>query len=126
MGKLLVVSNEASALHDPGEGPLHDPAAADDDETLHPRHAAYDLEGDVGLALRPGDQLAGIAAVCEDALDEGKAPPGSLQHALCSVAILNIGAVHLDREQPAIGIRQDMTLAPVDALSGVVTFGSPF
>ena len=80
----------------------------------------------MGLVLRPGDQPSGVAAVGKEALDEGKAPPGSLQDALRPVAVLDVGAVDLDREQSAIGIRQDMTLAPVDALSGVVTFGSPF
>ena len=80
----------------------------------------------MGLALRPGDQLAGIAAVCEDALDEGETPPGSLQDALRPVAILNVGAVDLDREQPAVGVGQNVPLAAVDALSGVIAFGSPF
>lgn len=80
----------------------------------------------MGLALRPGDQLAGIAPVGEDALHEGEAPPGSLQDALGAVAILNVGAVHHDCEQPAVGVGQDVPLAPVDALSGIVAFASPF
>lgn len=80
----------------------------------------------MGLVLRPGDQLAGIAAVREDALDEGEAPPGPFQHALRPVAVLDVGAVNLDREQPSVGVGQDMPLAPVDALSGVVAFASPF
>jgi hypothetical protein len=123
---LLVVAHEASAFHDPGECSLYDPPAADDDEALHPGHAPDDLEDDVGLVLRPGDQLAGIAAVREDALDEGKAPPGFSQYALRAVAVLNVGAVDLDREQAAIGVGQDMPLAAVDAFSGIVTFGAPF
>lgn len=80
----------------------------------------------MGLVLRPGDQLPGVAAVREDVLDEGEPPPGSLQHALCPVAVLNVGAVNLDGEQTAVGVGQDMPLAPMDALSGVIAFGSPF
>ena len=92
----------------------------------------------MGLVLRPGDQLAGIAAVREDALDEGEALPGSFQHALRPVAILDVGAVNLNGEQAAVGVGQGEAsnatgprempnaLAPVDAFSGVVPFESPF
>lgn len=80
----------------------------------------------MGLVLRPGDQLAGITAVREDALDEGEASPGSFQHALRPVAILDVGAMNLDGEQPAVGVGQDMPLTPMDAFPGVVPFESPF
>ena len=123
---MLVVPDEAAALDDPGEGALHDPAPADDDEALHPRHAADDFKDDMGLVPRPGDQLAGVAAVGEDALDEGETPPGPLQDALRPVAVLDVGAVDLDREQPAVGVGQNVPLAPVDAFSGVIAFASPF
>ena len=126
VGQLFVVPDEASALHDPGESTFHEPAPADNDEAFHPGHAANDLEDDMGLILRPGDQPSGVAAVREDAFEEGKAAPGSLEDALRPVAVLDVGAVDLDREQPAVGIRQNMTLAPVDALSGVIAFGAPF
>jgi hypothetical protein len=125
-GELLVVPDEASALHGPSEGALDDPAPADDDEALHPRHTADDLERDVGLVLRPGDEFPGVATVGEDTLDEGKPLPGSPQDALCPVTILDVGAVDLDGEQPAIRVGQDMPLSAVDALSGVIAFGSPF
>jgi len=80
----------------------------------------------MGLVACPGDQPAGIAAVSEDALDEGKPPPRSFQDALRPVAILDVGAVDLDREQPTVGVRQDMTLTAVDAFSSIVAFGPPF
>lgn len=67
-----------------------------------------------------------IATVGEDALDEGEPPPGLLQHALRPVAVLDVGTVNLDREQPAIGVGQSVPLAPVDALSSVTAFASPF
>jgi hypothetical protein len=68
----------------------------------------------------------GIAAVCEDAPHEGEAPPGSLHDALRAIAILDVGAVDLDREQPAVGVGQNVPLAAMDAFSGVIAFGSPF
>ena len=126
MGQLLVVPDQVAALHDPGEGALDNPAPADNDEAFHPRHAADDLGEDMGLVLRPGDQSSGVAAVREDALDEGKAAPGSLEDALRPVAVLDVGAVDLDREQPAVGVGQDVPPAAVDPFSGIVAFGSPF
>jgi hypothetical protein len=125
-GELFVVANETAAFHDPSERALDDPAPAEDDEAFHPGHAPDDLESDVGLVLRPGDQLASVAAVSEDALHEGKAPPGPLQNAFRPVAVLDVGAVDLDREQAAVGVGQDMPFAAMDAFSGVVAFGSPF
>ena len=80
----------------------------------------------MGLVLCPVDELAGIAAVGEDALDEGEAPPGPLQDALCPVTVLDVGSMDLDGEQPAIGVGQNVPLAPVDAFAGVIAFGSPF
>jgi hypothetical protein len=57
---------------------------------------------------------------------EGKAAPGSLEDALRPAAVLDLGAVDLDREQPAVGVGQDVPLAAVDAFSRVIAFGSPF
>ena len=69
------------------------------------------------VRLRPADEASGVAAVGVDPLDEGKAAPGPLQHAFCAVAVLNVGGMDLDRQQATVGVGQDMTLAPVDALS---------
>lgn len=80
----------------------------------------------MGLVFRPVDEASGIAAVREDGLHEGERSARPAQHALCAVAVLNVGGVDLDREQAAVGVRQDVALAPVDLLSGVVAFESPF
>jgi hypothetical protein len=74
----------------------------------------------VGLVLRPGDQPSSIAAVGEDMLDEGEAPSGPLQYALRAVAVLEVGSMDLDYEQPAVGVGQNVPLAAVDPLSGVI------
>jgi hypothetical protein len=70
--------------------------------------------------------MHGIAERGEDSLDEGERPAGSFQHALGAVAILDIGGVNLDREQSAVGVSQDVTLAPVDLFAGVIAFEPPF
>jgi hypothetical protein len=54
--------------------------------------------------------MHGIAERGEDGLDEGERPAGPLQHALGAVAILNIGGMHLDREQSAVGVSQGEAL----------------
>ena len=78
------------------------------------------------LVLRPADQASGVTAVGEHALDEGEGPAGQRQHALRAVAVLDVGGVDLDGEQAAVRVGHDAPLAPVDALSGVVPFESPF
>lgn len=80
----------------------------------------------MGLVLRPFDETPGIAAVREDGFHEGKAGAGYLQRALGPVSILDVGGVNLDGQQPAVGVCQDVALAPVNLLAGVVAFESPF
>ena len=81
---------------------------------------------DVGLVPGPFDEAPGIAAVREDMLDKWKAGAGSLQHALRAVTILNVGGMDTDGQQAAVGVGQDMTLAPVDLFTSVVALASPF
>jgi hypothetical protein len=80
----------------------------------------------MGLVLRPAYQPPSVAAVGEDLLDEGKGAAGSLQDAAGAVAVLDVGAMDLDGQQAAVGVGQDVALAPVDALSGIIAFESPF
>jgi hypothetical protein len=39
---------------------------------------------------------------------------------------LDVGRVDFDCEQAAVGVGQDVTLAPMDLLSGVEAFEAPF
>jgi len=80
----------------------------------------------VCLFVRPGNEPPGIAAVRKDGFHERKTGAGAFQHALGAVAILNVCGVDLNREQAAVGVGQDVTLAPMDLLARVVTFESPF
>ncbi|PJN94207.1 hypothetical protein CNY89_15875 [Amaricoccus sp. HAR-UPW-R2A-40] len=88
-------------------------------------HAANDFEDDMGLVPRLEEQLD---AVGEEARHEGKRPPGRIEDSLRPVAILDVGAVDLDRAQPAVGVDvgQDAPLAATEALSGVTAFALPF
>ena len=58
----FVVPDGAPGAADPGEGPLHDPAAAQHDEGMG-GGAPDDLHSQPQVCVRPGDQLAGVAAI---------------------------------------------------------------
>ena len=72
------------------------------------------------LVLGPLHKATGIAAICVSARNERKASPRALQHAFGTIAVLDVGPVHLDGEQPSIGVSQDVALAPFDLLSRIV------
>jgi hypothetical protein len=59
-------------------------------------------------------------------LNEGKARAGALQDALGSVPVLDVGPMHLDREEPPVRVGQDVALAPFDLLARIIALRSPF
>lgn len=61
----------------------------------------------------------------EDAGDEGKALARCLKRQLAAVAVLEIGTVNADGEEPTIGVCQDM-LASGDLLARVIALVAPF
>ena len=76
---------------------------------------------------------ARVAAVGIGAL-HGKYRLRELQNALATIAVprvkpeskaLDIGAVNLHREQPTVGVGQDVALASADLLAGVVALRAP-
>ena len=76
----------------------------------------------MGLVGGPLDETASVAAVGEDAGDEGVA----LARQLAAVAILDVGTMDADSEEPTIGVGQDVALAPGDLLARVVALFAPF
>ena len=123
---MLVVAGEAAVLHDPGEGPLDDPAPWQHLEAFGRRVAADDLQDDVRLGLRPFDEATRIATVGISTLDEGIPLARARQHAFAAVSILDVGAMDIHREKPTVGVGQDVALAPGDLLARVVALRAPF
>jgi len=78
------------------------------------------------VGLCPVDDPAGIAAIGIDALDEGKARPGPAEDALGAIAVLHVGGMDFGCQQAAVGVGQDVPLASMDLLAGVVALASPF
>jgi hypothetical protein len=85
-----------------------------------------DLKAEMGFAACPFDELSGVAAVGEHGAHEAPATAGGASQRLGAVAVLDAGGLYLDREQAAIGVGQDVTLAARDLLAGVVAFRVPF
>lgn len=116
-GRLEILA-ESSVATDPGEEALDHPTARMDGEADLLWVLSDDLDGD---ARGHGDALAGIGAVGEGVLDEGKAAPRCLQQGHGAVAVLNRGRVRLEYERPTVGVDHRMPLAALDLLAGVVT-----
>ena len=88
--------------------------------------AADDLEGDVGLVGGPVHEPAGVATIGEDPRDERVALARALERQLASIPVLDVGTMHPDGEQPAIGVSQDVPLAPGDLLASIIALVAPF
>jgi hypothetical protein len=88
--------------------------------------AADDLESDVRLVGGPLHEAASVAAIGEDTRDEGVALARALERQLAAIAILNVGGMNTDRKEAAIGIGQDVALAPGDLLARVIALFAPF
>ena len=80
----------------------------------------------MGLVGGPLHEATGVAAIGEDAGDEGVALARALERQLAAVAILDVGGMDADREEPAIGVGQDVALAPGDLLARVIALVAPF
>lgn len=113
-------------LEDRGERALDYPAARQHLEALGAGTASDDLERDAGLVGGPLHETAGIAAIGADAVDERVALARALERELATVAVLEVGTVDADCKQPAVGIGQDVALAPGDLLGRVVALVAPF
>lgn len=123
---MLVVPYEAAVLEDPGEGALHHPAPWQHLEAFGVGTATDDLQGDVGLVGSPMHEPAGVAAIGEDTGDEGVALARAFERQLATVTVLNISGMNANREEPAIGVGQDVALAPGDLLARVIALFAPF
>src|SRR5450755_4328270 len=112
----FVVADQAPVAHQPAEGALDDPPAADDLETGQVA-ALDDLQRDAGGLPDPGGQwLAVIAAVGPHDLQrrEHLQQPGDQQ--LRAGPVADLGAGDHDRQQPALDIDGGVPAPPVDLL----------
>src|SRR5580692_4298089 len=119
-GRALEVSGEASAPSKPGEGAFDDPAPWQELEAFDAGRALDDLDGPRSAVGQCIDELpSAIDAVSEDMLQLGKAISHALQQGDCTVDILNVGGMNVDGQQEAVGIGDDVPLAPMNAFARI-------
>src|SRR3954454_9077414 len=126
----LEVLGQAPIAAQPREGSLHHPPAWQDGEAAGAGLAGDDLEPQTPLRGGTGRGLAPVAAVGEDQPGPGEAPAQPAADQRRPVAILDAGGVDHDDQQQAESVDQDVPLAPVHLLAGIVApraagFGGP-
>lgn len=117
----LEVSGETTTPADPREGAFHDPALGQDLESFCRIGSLHDLQ--LPCSRAQDDErhlLAAVAAVSEDAFNEGKQPSRPAQQFEGAVAILDVGGKNDDVQQETQCVDEDVPLAALDLLARVV------
>lgn len=102
---------------------LGDPALGQDGKAAGAGLALDDLEPQTLLCCGTGSGLPLIAAIGEDQAEPGEAPAQPAADQRQPIAILDVGGVDDDHQQQAQGVDQNVALAAVDLLAGVIAFG---
>src|SRR5581483_12391855 len=71
------------------------------------------------ISNRGKQLLAAVDAIGEDMPKPGKALPQRAQQRHRAMRILDVGWMHLHRQQEALGVGDDVALAALDALAGI-------
>ena len=117
----LEILGEAAAAAEPGEGTLDDPASGQHFEPLGAIGALDDLDCPAaGLRQFQPQLVAGIAAIGEDVAQPGTQMPDRGEDAHRTIAVLDVGGMDLQPDQVAQRIDDDMALAALDLLAGVI------
>ena len=102
---------------------LDQPALGQDGKAAGAGLALDDLEPQTLLCCGTGSGLPLIAAIGEDQAEPGEAPAQPAADQRQPIAILDVGGVDDDHQQQAQGVDQNVALAAVDLLAGVIAFG---
>ncbi len=122
----LVVLAQTTIPTEPRKRAFDDPTLGQNLEAGHIVAAFDDLQDPVAQFLCPLDQFPGVAPVGPNQLEPGELPDQFGQHQLGPIAILDVGRVHDDRQEQAQGVYDDVPLASLDLLAGVVAARPPF
>jgi hypothetical protein len=122
----LVVFAQTAITTEPGKGSLDDPTLGQNLKAGHIVAAFDDLQDPVAHFPGPRDQFPGVAPIGPDPLQARELSDQSSQHQLGPVAVLDVGGMHDHDQEQAQGVYDDVPLAPLDLLAGVVTPRPPF
>jgi len=116
----LEVLGEPATSTEPGKGALDDPSPGQELEAFDAGRALDDLDGPRTAVFDGGAQLrAAVDAVGEDVVQPRTAPAQGAQQRDGAVRVLDAGLMNLADKQEALGIGDDVALAPLDAFAGV-------
>ncbi len=114
------VFGEAPAAIDPSDRAFDDPSFR---QELEPRAIAAldDLELPIGDGPEDLFQLGAlVGAVADDFLQKRKQSSHGLEQRRGAVAILHVGGVHLDAQEQAERVDEEMAFLALDLLAGVI------
>ena len=112
--------HQPAVAPEPGEGALDHPAPADQLEATLFVRPLDDFQGNP-LAGEVRDQfIAAVAAIREDAADEGEQAAGLLDKVRRAVAVLDAGRDYLDAKQQSYRIGECVTLDTFDLFARIV------
>ncbi len=119
------VFGKAAASAKPGEGAFDDPAARQKLEAFDTLRSLNDLNRPrSAMGERGYELIAAVNSVGKDMAQLGEPASQPLQQRNSPMAILNVGGMNVDGKQKAIGVGDDMALAPVDTFAGIVASGT--
>src|ERR1700760_2009142 len=119
-GRTFEVLGEAAASTEPSEGAFDNPAPRQKLEAFDPLWSLDDLDRPRSAMGQCGDELiAAVDPVGKDMTQLREPASQPLQQGDGPMAILNVGGMNVDGEQKAVGVGDDVPLAPVDAFTGV-------
>ena len=122
----LVVLAQTTIAAEPSKGSLDDPTLGQNAEAGDIVAAFDDLQEPVAQFSRPLDQFSGISPIGPNSFQPRELPDQFGQHQLGPVAVLDIGRMHNDGQEQTQGVYDDVPLAALDLLAGVVAAGPPF
>ena len=116
----LVVLAQTTIAAEPGKGSLDNPTLGQNLETGGIVAAFDDLQDPVAQFSGPLDQLAGIPPIGPDQLEPRELPDQLGQHQFGPVAVLDIGRMHDEGQEQTHGVYDNVPLATLDLLAGIV------
>jgi hypothetical protein len=118
----FVIACESPVPHQPAEGSLHDPAERQNFEARGIVRTFDDRDGQLGAqSLDPlSEGLAGVAAIHPEDAQPSEPTQHPAQYQLRTVAFGGAGRGHGHAEHQSQSIHQQMALAALDPLAGVI------
>ena len=118
----FVVLGEAAASSEPSQGSLDDPSAGEKLEPFDAGRSFDNLDGP-GTAMRDRipQLLTPINPIGKNVVHRGERVSQPLQQRDRTMAILDVCRMNMNCEEKPVRIGHDMALAPVNALSRVVS-----